>query len=110
VYQWASLKNRGNREAGSNSRLKPKALPEDDRAAATDKTPSRGDRRRRLRGHSEATTLLASVSGVDANGKRVLLDDGDALPHDTLILATGVRHACFGHDEWEPFAHPVQSK
>jgi len=26
------------------------------------------------------------------------------LPYDTLVLATGVRHAYFGHDEWEPFA------
>ena len=36
--------------------------------------------------------------------KRVLLDDGDALAYDTLVLATGARHAYFGHDEWEPFA------
>jgi NADH dehydrogenase len=34
----------------------------------------------------------------------VLLEDGDALPYDTLVLATGARHAYFGHDEWEPFA------
>ena len=26
------------------------------------------------------------------------------LPYDTLVLATGARHAYFGHDEWEPFA------
>ena len=44
------------------------------------------------------------MSGVDAPSKRVLLDDGDALPYDTLVLATGARHAYFGHDEWEPFA------
>jgi NADH dehydrogenase len=44
------------------------------------------------------------VSGVDAANKRVLLDDGDSLPYDTLVLATGARHAYFGHDEWEPFA------
>ena len=50
------------------------------------------------------TTLFATVSGVDAAAKRVLLDDGDALPYDTLVLATGARHAYFGHDEWEPFA------
>ena len=25
-------------------------------------------------------------------------------PTTTLVLATGVRHAYFGHDEWEPFA------
>jgi NADH dehydrogenase len=57
-----------------------------------------------LRGRQEVTTLFATVSGVDAANKRVLLDDGDTLPYDTLVLATGVRHAYFGHDEWEPFA------
>jgi NADH dehydrogenase len=57
-----------------------------------------------LRGRPDVTTLFATVSSVDAEGKRVLLDDGDALPYDTLILATGARHAYFGHDEWEPFA------
>jgi len=34
----------------------------------------------------------------------VLLEDGDTVPYDTLVLATGARHAYFGHDEWEPFA------
>ncbi len=57
-----------------------------------------------LRDRPEVTTLFATVTGVDAQAKRVLLDDGDALPYDTLILATGARHAYFGHDEWEPFA------
>jgi NADH dehydrogenase len=52
----------------------------------------------------EVTTLFATVSGIDADNKRVLLDDGDTLPYDTLVLATGARHAYFGHDEWEPFA------
>ena len=57
-----------------------------------------------LRDRPEVTTLFATVTGVDAPAKRVLLDDGDGLPYDTLILATGARHAYFGHDEWEPFA------
>src|SRR5216684_58888 len=57
-----------------------------------------------LRDRPEVTTLFATVTGVDAAAKRVLLDDGDGLPYDTLILATGARHAYFGHDEWEPFA------
>ena len=34
----------------------------------------------------------------------MLLDDGSAVPYDTLVLATGARHAYFGHDEWEQFA------
>ena len=57
-----------------------------------------------LRDRPEVTTLFATVSGVDAAAKRVLLEDGDALPYDTLVLATGAFHAYFGHDEWEPFA------
>ncbi len=57
-----------------------------------------------LRDRSEVTTLFATVTGVDAENKRVLLDRGDTLPYDTLVLATGARHAYFGHDEWEPFA------
>ncbi|QOZ29095.1 NAD(P)/FAD-dependent oxidoreductase [Bradyrhizobium sp. CCBAU 51753] len=57
-----------------------------------------------LRDRPEVTTLFANVGGVDAAHKRVLLDDGGSVPYDTLILATGARHAYFGHDEWEPFA------
>ena len=57
-----------------------------------------------LRDRKDVTTLFANVSGIDAAGRRVLLEDGDALPYDTLVLATGARHAYFGHDEWEPFA------
>jgi NADH dehydrogenase len=57
-----------------------------------------------LRDRHEVTTLFANVNGVDAANKRVLLEDGDTVPYDTLILATGARHAYYGHDEWEPFA------
>jgi NADH dehydrogenase len=56
------------------------------------------------RGRPDVTTLFATVTGVDTREKRVLLEDGEALPFDTLVLATGARHAYFGHDEWEPFA------
>ena len=57
-----------------------------------------------LRQRKEVTTLFATVSGVDPAERRVLLEDGGAVPYDTLVLATGARHAYFGHDEWEPFA------
>jgi NADH dehydrogenase len=46
---------------------------------------------------------MAEVAAVDLNGRRVVLSDGE-LPYDYLILATGVRHAYFGHDEWEKLA------
>jgi NADH:ubiquinone reductase (H+-translocating) len=57
-----------------------------------------------LRDRGEVTTLFANVNGVDPAAKRVLLEDGGAVSYDTLVLATGARHAYFGHDEWEPFA------
>ncbi|TGT44505.1 NAD(P)/FAD-dependent oxidoreductase [Mesorhizobium sp. M8A.F.Ca.ET.165.01.1.1] len=57
-----------------------------------------------LRKRKDVTTLLANVTGVDRTGKRVVLDDGSAVAYDTLVLATGARHAYFGHDEWELFA------
>ena len=57
-----------------------------------------------LRNRPEVTTLFANVNGVDTAGKRVLLEDGDNIAYDTLILATGARHAYFGHDEWEQWA------
>jgi NADH:ubiquinone reductase (H+-translocating) len=57
-----------------------------------------------LRKRKEVTTLLAVVTGVDTEERRVLLEDGGIVPFDTLVLATGARHAYFGHDEWETYA------
>ena len=52
----------------------------------------------------EVTTLLGAVTGVDVDGRVVLVEDGPLVPYDTLVIATGAQHAYFGHDEWEPFA------
>ena len=57
-----------------------------------------------LRRRKEVTTLLAVVNGIDIDGRRVLFEDGASVPFDSLVLATGARHAYFGHDEWEPYA------
>jgi NADH dehydrogenase len=52
---------------------------------------------------ANATVMLANVSGVDPARKEVLAE-GRRIPFDTLIIATGARHAYFGHDDWEKFA------
>ncbi|MEP6886172.1 MAG: NAD(P)/FAD-dependent oxidoreductase [Gammaproteobacteria bacterium] len=57
-----------------------------------------------VRKRKDVTTLLGVVTAVDTHNRTVLLDDGGTLQYDTLVLATGARHAYFGHDEWEPFA------
>ena len=65
--------------------------------------------RQLLRHRPEVKTLLASVTGVDAAQRHVTLEDGTAVPYDSLILATGARHAYFGHDDWEPHAPGLKS-
>jgi NADH dehydrogenase len=57
-----------------------------------------------LRRRKEVTTLLGTVNGIDTENRKVLFEDGAAACYDTLVLATGARHAYFGHDEWEPHA------
>jgi NADH:quinone reductase (non-electrogenic) len=57
-----------------------------------------------FRRHRDVTTLLASVEAIDTAARKLNLDDGSTLGYDTLVLATGARHAYFGHDSWEPFA------
>jgi len=57
-----------------------------------------------LRRRKEVTTLLGSAAGVDPENRKLLLEDGAAIQYDTLVLATGAKHAYFGHDEWEPYA------
>ena len=57
-----------------------------------------------VRKRREVTTLLGVVSGVDPQSRTVMLQDGAVVAFNTLILATGARHAYFGHDAWEPFA------
>ncbi|HET6161693.1 MAG TPA: NAD(P)/FAD-dependent oxidoreductase [Dongiaceae bacterium] len=48
-----------------------------------------------------AHVLMARVTGIDAARKVVLLEEGREEPFDYLVVATGARHAYFGHDDWE---------
>jgi NADH dehydrogenase len=60
--------------------------------------------RQLLRHRPDVTTLMANVVGIDKIGQTVELEDGEKIPFDSLIIATGAQHAYFGHDDWEPFA------
>jgi NADH dehydrogenase len=57
-----------------------------------------------LRKRNEITTLLAKVTDIDKNAKKVILENCDAIEYDTLVIATGARHAYFGRDEWADYA------
>ncbi len=53
-----------------------------------------------LRHQKNVEVLLATVREIDAGGQRVLLDEGEPIPYDYLVLASGAAHAYFGHPEW----------
>lgn len=50
------------------------------------------------------TVLQAEVTAIDAADKSVVLDDGERLDYDHLIVAAGATHSYFGHDDWEQHA------
>ncbi len=57
-----------------------------------------------VRKYKNVKTLLGTVESVDTAARTVSTADGETIPYDTLVLATGARHAYFGHDDWEPYA------
>ena len=66
-----------------------------------------------VRKQQNTTVAMAEVTGIDAEGRRVLLrvpDRGEiAVGYDYLVLATGVGQSYFGHDEFAPFAPGLKS-
>jgi NADH dehydrogenase len=61
-----------------------------------------------LRRQANATVLLGEVVGVDRGKREIVLSDG-RLAFDYLVIATGARHAYFGHDAWEADAPGLKS-
>ena len=63
-----------------------------------------------LRHQRNASVLLAEATRIDVERRVVHVDrEPHELPYDYLILATGSRHAYFGHEEWEPLAPGLKS-
>ncbi len=56
-----------------------------------------------LRKQANASVQMGRVTGIDTQRREVLTGDR-RLSYDYLVLATGARHAYFGHEEWENFA------
>lgn len=57
-----------------------------------------------LRRQHNATVLLGDVTSIDRHARRLRCADGNELDYDYLIIASGARHAYFGHDDWAAHA------
>src|SRR6202050_2873924 len=52
---------------------------------------------------------LGTVVDVDPDSKSVILADGNKVPYDSLIVATGSQTSYFGHHEWQEWAPGMKS-
>ena len=52
---------------------------------------------------------LGTVVDVDPDSKHVILADGNRVPYDSLIVATGSQTSYFGHNEWQEWAPGMKS-
>jgi NADH:ubiquinone reductase (H+-translocating) len=66
-----------------------------------------------LRQQKNTTVIMGEVTGVDKEQRCVFANSADRehvpIDYDYLVLATGVRHSYFGHDEFEKFAPGLKS-
>ncbi len=61
-----------------------------------------------LKRQQNTEVILAEVTGVDVENRRVLIGE-HSVPYDYLVLATGAHDNYFGHPEWERNAPGLKS-
>jgi NADH dehydrogenase len=57
-----------------------------------------------LRRNGNTPVILGEAVELDPVARRITLSDEGTVDYDTLLVATGARHAYFGHDEWAVLA------
>jgi NADH dehydrogenase len=61
--------------------------------------------RRIVRNQRNVKVVRGHIEGIDRQSRTVRLrETGRLIPYDILVVATGARHAYFGHEDWEKFA------
>lgn len=61
-----------------------------------------------LRSHPNVAVLLEEVVDFNLEAQRVITKQ-QVLEYDYLVIASGAKHAYFGHPEWEPLAPGLKS-
>jgi len=60
--------------------------------------------RKILSNQDNTLVLMSRVTRIDTANKEIHLHNHEPLAYDILVVATGARHAYFGHDDWEQYA------
>ena len=62
-----------------------------------------------LRRQRNTRVLLADATAIDVAARRVMLDGGESIEYDFLIVAAGADSSYFGHDDWARFAPALKT-
>jgi NADH dehydrogenase len=62
-----------------------------------------------FRRQKNTTVLLGEITDIDAAGHKVILNNGEAMPYDTLILAAGATDNYFNRPDWLEHAPGLKS-
>ncbi|HIV73396.1 MAG TPA: NAD(P)/FAD-dependent oxidoreductase [Candidatus Aquabacterium excrementipullorum] len=54
--------------------------------------------------HGNLTVLMGEVTSIDTASNCIVLDGGEHLHYDELIIAAGATHSYFGNDQWAKYA------
>jgi NADH dehydrogenase len=57
-----------------------------------------------LRKQKNTRVLLGEAVDIDPGKRRLELADGDEVPYDTLVVATGAQNFYFGNTKWQQYA------
>jgi NADH dehydrogenase len=62
-----------------------------------------------LKRSPNATVLMAEATGLDVERRQLVLDRGEPLPYDSLIVACGAETSYFGKDEWRQVSYGLKT-
>ena len=62
-----------------------------------------------LADQKNTTVLLGEAVSLDLENRKVLLENGDGLPYDRLVVATGATSSYFGNDTWASHAPALKT-
>jgi NADH:quinone reductase (non-electrogenic) len=58
---------------------------------------------------SNTTVLMAKATGLDVERRQLVLDRGERLDYDSLIVACGAETSYFGKDEWRDVSYGLRT-
>lgn len=57
-----------------------------------------------LKNQANTKVIMGTVEKIKKEKKEIVLENGEKVPYDNLVIATGAKHSYFGNSHWERYA------